>query len=411
MPTVQSTLAQSLTLPNGQVIPNRLVKSAMSETLGPADNRVPASIATLYGRWADGGIGLSITGNVMVDRKALGEAGNIALEDERDLDALRAWAAAGQRNGGLIYMQINHPGRQTPKGLNLETVAPSAVPFSAKMQRFFGTPRVLTDGEIKEIVARFGRSAALAEQAGFDGVQIHAAHGYLISQFLSPLTNQRDDAWGGDAPKRRAFALAVYRAIRAATGPGFGVGIKINSADFQKGGIDEEESAETILALAGEGMDFVEISGGTYEAPAMAGIRASTQRREAYFLKFAEALRARLTVPLLVTGGFRSGEAMAEAIEAGTIDLVGLARPLAVEPDFPNRLMTQDDTRIELARRRTGIKFLDRMGMLEVTWYERQLHRMAQGKAPRPNEGGLRSFLGYLWSHGIIRTLRARRAR
>ena len=114
MPTVQSTLAQSLTLPNGQVIPNRLVKSAMSETLGPADNGVPASIATLYGRWADGGVGLSITGNVMVDRKALGEAGNIALEDDRDLDALRAWAAAGQRNGGLIYMQINHPGRFQP---------------------------------------------------------------------------------------------------------------------------------------------------------------------------------------------------------------------------------------------------------------------------------------------------------
>jgi 2,4-dienoyl-CoA reductase-like NADH-dependent reductase (Old Yellow Enzyme family) len=308
-------------------------------------------------------------------------------------------------------MQLNHPGRQAMKGLNVETVGPSAVPFAPHMQRFFATPRALEETEIHDIVARFGRTAAIAEQAGFDGVQIHAAHGYLISQFLSPHTNQRDDAWGGDAVRRRAFTQAVYQSIRAATGPGFGVGIKINSADFQKGGISEEESAETIRALAAEGMDFVEISGGTYEAPAMAGLKASTQRREAYFLTFAEAVRAHLTVPLLVTGGFRSGQAMADAVDAGTVDLVGMARPLAVEPDFPQRLVSEGDVRVELAPRRTGIKAIDRLGMLEVTWYERQLHRMAKGKAPRPNESGLRSFFGYLWSHGIIRTLRTRRAR
>lgn len=412
MPTIQAVLNQSLHLPNGQTIPNRLVKSAMSETLGAADCRAPSSMATLYGRWADGGVGLSITGNVMVDRRALGEAGNVVVEDDRDLDALSAWATAGKRGGGLIYMQINHPGRQAMKGLNAETVAPSAVPFAPHMQRFFGTPRALEPTEIEDIIARFATAATVAEQAGFDGVQIHAAHGYLISQFLSPQTNLRDDAWGGDAERRRAFALATYRAIRAATGPEFGVGIKINSADFQKGGISEEESADTILALAGEGMDFVEISGGTYEAPAMAGLKkASTQAREAYFLTFAEALRSRLTVPLLVTGGFRSGQAMADAVASNTIDLVGLARPLAVDPDFPRKLLADGEIRLDLPRRRTGIKFLDKMGMLEVTWYERQLHRMAKGKPTRPNESGLRSFFGYLWSHGFIRTLRARRAR
>ncbi len=403
-------LGQSFTLPNGQVVPNRLMKSAMSEALAGGDTRAPSKMATLYGRWAAGGIGLSVTGNVMVDGRALGEPGNIVLEDDRDLPALDAWARAAKSRGGLIYMQLNHPGRQVPKFLNDESVAPSAVPFSEAMQAMFATPRALRIGEIEDIVERFGRSAAIAERAGFDGVQIHGAHGYLVSQFLSPLTNHRDDRYGGSAENRRRFVLEVYRAMRDATKPGFGVAIKINSADFQRGGVSEEESMETIRALGEAGMDFIEISGGTYEAPAMVGVKSSTKEREAYFLAFAEKVRAELDAPLAVTGGFRSGAAMADAIQSGAVDFVGLARPLAVYPDFPNELLTPGEASVSLAKRTTGVKAIDRMGMVELTWYARQLHYMAAGKEPVPDRHPIRALAEQLMTAGP-KAFRPRRAR
>lgn len=409
---IQDTLGQSLTLPCGQVVPNRLLKSAMSETIGPMDNAVPPTMKTLYGRWADGGIGLSVTGNVMIDRRALGEPGNVAIEDGRDLAELKLVAQAGQRNGGRIYVQLNHPGRQVAKFLNADSVAPSAVGFGPKMAPMFPVPRALTDAEIQDLVERFATAAQVCASAGFDGVQIHGAHGYLVSQFLSPHTNQRTDRWGGTEDARRAFPLAVARAIRAAIGPTVGMAIKINSADFQRGGISEDESMRTIQALAAEGTDFIEVSGGTYEAPAMMGAKkkASTVKREAYFLEFAEALRAELDVPLCVTGGFRSGGAMAAAIDSGAVDFVGLARTLAVDPDFPNRLLADGDVRVEIVPRKTGIGALDGLGMLDLIWYERQIKRMADGGDPIPDEHPLWTALGVLKTHGLdaFRTRRAR---
>lgn len=242
--------ARPFTLPNGTLVKNRLVKSAMSEALGTTDNHAAPALARLYGRWADGGVGLLVTGNVMVDRRALGEPNNVALEDEGDLELLRQWAAAGTRGGTQLWMQLNHPGRQAPNGLNRETVSPSAVPFAKELQAFFATPRALEDAEIRDIIERFGRSAAIAEKAGFSGVQIHGAHGYLVSQFLSGHANQRTDEWGGDPARRRRFVLEVYREIRERTQPGFSVGIKMNSADFQKGGFTEEESLDVVRALS-----------------------------------------------------------------------------------------------------------------------------------------------------------------
>ena len=409
------TLAQPFTLPNGQTVPNRLLKSAMSETLGSPDNRPTDAHVRLYRRWAEGGIGLAITGNVMVDRRALGEPGNVAVEDERDLEQLRAWAAAGQAHGGRIWMQLNHPGRQVPKFLNAESVAPSAVPFRKEMQAMFATPRELTEAEIEDIVQRFARSAAIAETAGFDGVQIHGAHGYLVSQFLSPRTNLRTDRWGGSAENRRRFAEEIYRAIRGATSDGFGVSIKINSADFQKGGLGEDESVETIVALAEKGLDFIEISGGNYEAPAMMSrkpgpVKESTKRREAFFLEFAERLRGQMSRPLVLTGGFRSGAAMADAVTSGAVDMVGLARTLAVDPDFPNKLLTDAAARLDLPSRTTGFRAIDRMAMIEITWYELQLHRMGAGKETKPHANPLLSAISYGMSNGlgVFRTRRAR---
>ena len=411
MPSPQEIIAQPLTLPNGQVVPNRLLKSAMSETMGTAGNAPKPELATLYGRWADGGIGLNVTGNVMVDRRALGEPGNVAIEDERDLAALSDWAREAKRGGGLVYVQLNHPGRQAPAFLNERCVAPSVVPLHPSYRTLFRPPEALEGDEIEAIIERFATAAAVCEKAGFDGVQIHGAHGYLVSQFLSPLTNTRDDQWGGSGENRRRFVIAIARAIRAATSPGFGLAIKINSADFQRGGITEEESAETIKALAGEGLDFIEVSGGTYEAPAMISNRKkSTQEREAYFLAFAERIRDQIDVPLVVTGGFRSDTAMAEALESGAIDLVGIARPTAIDPDFPNKLLNEPGTRIEVPRRLTGIGFFDKMGMFELTWYERQMHRMGAGKEPKPRENPLLAAIAHSFSmgFGIFKTRRAR---
>jgi 2,4-dienoyl-CoA reductase-like NADH-dependent reductase (Old Yellow Enzyme family) len=407
-------LSQPLTLKNGAVIPNRFAKSAMSETLGTIDNRMTEKLVTLYRTWAEGGVGLSITGNVMVDRQHIGEPQNVVVDDERDLPLLKAWAEAGKANGGAIWMQLNHPGKQIPKMLNSEPVSPSAIPFRKELKSMFGTPRALTGDEIEVIISRFAISAAVAEKAGFDGVQIHGAHGYLISQFLSPHHNQRDDEWGGSPENRMRFVLAVYRAIRKVTSAGFCVGIKLNSADFQRGGFTEEESLDVIKALSDEGIDLVEISGGNYENPAMAkgsgSVKESTRSREAYFLEFAEKVRQQVKTPLMVTGGFRSGEGMADAVASGATDLIGVARSLAIEPDFPNRIMRGEAFESAVRPITTGIKAIDDMALMEVSWYARQLGRMGKGKSPRLHNRGFWSLLevlGVMTSRGLRTRLRA----
>ncbi|HQV41140.1 MAG: NADH:flavin oxidoreductase/NADH oxidase family protein [Moraxellaceae bacterium] len=407
-----SVLSQPLTLPNGTVIKNRIGKSAMSEALGTVDNRMTNGLAKLYERWADGGTGLLITGNVMIDRRALGEPNNVAIEDERDLAKLSEWAKVGTRNGTELWMQINHPGKQSPKGLNAENVAPSAIPFGEALSRFFTTPRELVEAEIEDIIRRFGLAAAVAKKAGFTGVQIHGAHGYLVSQFLSGHHNQRQDRWGGSAENRRRFVLEVFREIRAQVGKSFPIGIKLNSADFQKGGFSEEESLDVIRALADAGIDLIEISGGTYEAPAMSGLRQkeSTRRREAYFLEFAEKARAAVNTPLMLTGGFRTCAVMAEAISSGAIDIVGIGRGLAIEPDLPLRVLAGQDPRYLVKPIKTGISPIDRMALMEVAWYSRQLRRMANGREPRPNESAVLSFLAVMAENGW-HTFKTRRLR
>ncbi|MCG8520140.1 MAG: NADH:flavin oxidoreductase/NADH oxidase family protein [Pseudomonadales bacterium] len=397
--TTTHPLSQVLTLPNGATLPNRIAKAAMSEALGSVDNRVTDRLATLYRTWARGKAGLLITGNVMVDRRHLGEPGNVVLEDRRDLHKLRAWAEAACSGGGQVWMQLNHPGKQSPRMLNRDPVAPSAVPFRKDLRGMFATPRALRDEEIRDIVQRFARSAAVAEAAGFQGVQIHGAHGYLVSQFLSPHHNQRNDAWGGDAERRRAFVEAIYHAIREATSPSFCVGIKLNSADFQRGGFTEAESLTVISRLAELGIDLVEISGGSYESPAMANggeVKASTRAREAYFLSFAETVRQTVSVPLMVTGGFRSSEGMNQAIASGATDLVGLARPLVLEPELPQRLLAGESVTSLVKPVTTGIRKVDEMAMMEVSWYTRQLARMGRGKPPRTQDRGLLSLLEVL---------------
>lgn len=271
-------------------------------------------------------------------------------------------------------------------------------PFRADMVAFFETPREATTLEIQDIIERFGRSAAICKKAGFSGVQIHGAHGYLINQFLSPHHNRRDDEWGGSAEKRRRFVLAVYAEVRRQVGADFAVGIQLNSADFQQGGFTEEESLATIRALADAGIDLIEISEGSHKAPAMSGAmqkskKASTAVREAYFLEFAEKVRAAVKVPLMVTGGFRTAAGMNAALRSGALDIVGLARLMAIDPDAPVALLQGRDSSQQVRAIKTGIKPVDQMGIMEILWYTRQLKRVARGGQPRPNESGLSAFL------------------
>ncbi|MFT7622660.1 MAG: 2,4-dienoyl-CoA reductase-like NADH-dependent reductase (Old Yellow Enzyme family) [Myxococcota bacterium] len=414
--TPADVLAAPLPLKRGAAIPNRLMKSAMSEVLSSVEHAPTEELTRLYGTWADGGVGLSVTGNVMIDRTALGEPRNVVVEDDRDMPALRAWAQAGTRHGGHLWMQINHPGKQSPIFLSSQPVSPSAVPLGAGLERAFATPRELNDDEILDLIERFGTTAGIAKKAGFTGVQIHGAHGYLVSQFLSPHHNRRTDRWGGTLERRASFALEVYASMRRAVGEDFPIGIKINSADFQRGGFTEEESLEVVCALVDAGMDLVEVSGGTYEAPAMTGAagaskKESTIEREAYFLTFAETLRKRVDVPLALTGGFRTADGMARAVSGGAVDLVGLARALALEPDLPRRVLAGEDVVSRVRRLSTGLKAVDKMGMLDVTYYENQIARMGSGKPTAPNMSPWRSVMTSVFTQGtqVFQLRRARR--
>jgi len=309
-------------------------------------------------------------------------ARNVAVEDDRDLSLLRRWADAAQSRGARLWMQINHAGRQSPKKVTAQPVAPSAVEFErGPLKTMFGRPRALTDREIHHFIAGFARTASMAKLAGFGGVQLHGAHGYLISEFLSPRVNLRTDEWGGSSEKRMRFLLETVRAVRRETGPAFPVGVKLNSADFQRGGFSEEDSIEVVRALDAEGVDLLEISGGNYENPAMMGVRASTRSREAYFQEYAEKVRKVTAMPLMVTGGFRTAKGMAEAVSGGAVDVVGLARPLCVEPDLCARMLdgsAQEAMRIDVE---TGIKIFD--DMLQSFWHNHQMKRMSRGLDPR----------------------------
>lgn len=389
-----SPLAAPLPLPCGAVLPNRLAKSAMSENLAGPDHAPDARLERLYTRWGGGGAGLLLTGNVMVDRTALGEPHNVVVEDERPLDALRRWAAASQASGTPTWVQLNHPGRQSPATLSKVPVAPSAVPLRLPA---FRPPRALAEAEIEGLVGRFARAAGVCRRAGFSGVQVHGAHGYLVSQFLSPLANVRTDGWGGDATRRRRFLVEVVRAIRAEVGPGFPVGVKLNSADFQRGGFSEEESMEVVEVLEAEGVDLLEISGGTYEKPQMTGVpqRSSTVAREAYFLEYAAKVRGRTKLPLWLTGGFRTRAGMEAALNSGAVDVIGLARPLVLDPEAPRRLLDGSSEGCPVAPRRTGVRPLD--ALLEVSWYTWQLHRIAAGKEPDPGVWPWTVLAGMAW--------------
>jgi 2,4-dienoyl-CoA reductase-like NADH-dependent reductase (Old Yellow Enzyme family) len=326
-----------LVLPNGAVISNRLAKAAMEENMADHEHLPSQSLFRLYQAWADGGAGLILTGNVMIDRRALTGPGGIVLENEAHLDRFNEWARIGRSKGAHFWMQINHPGRQVPASLGQPTIAPSAVPLDlGALSRMFPVPKEMTEQEIDDVVQQFARTAGLAERAGFTGVEIHAAHGYLINQFLSPLSNKRTDRWGGSLENRARLLRTVIEAVRAQVRPEFCVSVKLNSADFQRGGFDTADAHGVLEMLNALPIDLVEISGGNYEAPAMQGDARDgrTLAREAYFLDFAKEMLSTARMPLMVTGGIRRNE-IVERVLASGISIAGMGSALAIEPQLP----------------------------------------------------------------------------
>ncbi|MDV2080641.1 NADH:flavin oxidoreductase/NADH oxidase family protein [Marinobacter xestospongiae] len=325
---------QTLHLPNGATIPNRIAKAAMEENMADPEMAPSEQLLQLYRSWASGGAGLLITGNVMVDRRAMTGPGGVVLEDDSQLAKFKRWAQVGRSKGAQFWMQINHPGRQMPGKLGQQTWAPSAVAVElGSLSKHFNPPREMTENVIEDVIRRFVHTAQLAEQAGFTGVEVHAAHGYLISQFLSPLTNKRQDQWGGSLENRSRLLLEVVKGIRAVVSPEFAVAVKLNSADFQRGGFSPEDARQVLEMLNEFAVDLVELSGGSYEAPAMHG-RARDGRtlaREAYFLEFARELKRAAAMPVMVTGGIRR-QAVAEQVIASGIEMVGIATALAIDP-------------------------------------------------------------------------------
>ena len=405
------TVAAPLELPCGTTLKNRLVKAAMSEGLatpsgGPSDQHID-----LYRRWAEGGAGVLVTGAVMVDPEHLGEPNTVVVADDRHLDALREWAEAGTANDTQLWMQLNHPGKQSPRSVNKYPVAPSVVPMEGPEERFFATPRELTVDDIKLVVWRFGYAARIAQSTGFTGVQIHAAHGYLINQFLSPNDNKRTDEYGGDLESRMRLLVEIYEAIRDEVGVEFPISVKLNSSDGVSGGFDEDESLVVAEKLSELGVDVIEVSGGTYTAPLMQGekVDASGDTGEIYFGDYAKQLRDKVSAPVLLTGGFRCAADIERGLD-GLADLIGMARPLVMVPEYPNELIKQGSRKlVRLPRLSTGSKKLDEPleHLLGTNWYEMQMDRITDGRAIGGD--GLATLWFTLKNHGLTGLLSSRR--
>jgi 2,4-dienoyl-CoA reductase-like NADH-dependent reductase (Old Yellow Enzyme family) len=329
----------------------------------------------------------------MVAPDAMTGPGGVVLQAETDLAPFSQWAKAGTPHGGQLWMQINHPGRQVYEAMGETALSPSDVALDmGNLSKLFAQPRAMTEVEIETLIERFAITSHKAESAGFTGVQVHAAHGYLISQFLSPLSNRRTDQWGGDITNRSRILIEVIKRIRAVVAPNFCVSVKLNSADFQTGGFSLADAITVVESLNKLGVDLVELSGGSYESPAMQGRVAekeegkseSTLRREAYFVDFAREVAAVATMPIMVTGGIlrRSvAENALEKNEAGfAVAMLGIARGMAFQPDLPNRWRAGEFD-IALPEVNWKNKTFAALAVMAVT--KVQLNRVASGKTPK----------------------------
>jgi 2,4-dienoyl-CoA reductase-like NADH-dependent reductase (Old Yellow Enzyme family) len=411
-PVPPSSLFAPLTLPNQAIVPNRIAKAAMEENMADNGQLPGEDLRRLYADWAGGGAGLILSGNVMIDPTALTGPGGVVLDARQPIEPFKAWAQAGMRDGGQMWLQVNHPGRQVFAAMGQEAVAPSAIGVDlGAYSHLFPVPRALDEAGIADIVARFATTARMAEAAGFSGVQLHAAHGYLISQFLSPLTNRRSDAWGGELHNRARLLLDVVKAVRAAVSPGFCVAVKLNSADFQKGGFEASDAVQVVRWLNELPVDLVELSGGSYESPAMQGAPqiGNTAAREAYFLDFARDVSAVARMPVMVTGGIRRRAIAEQALRPSEgrpgVAMVGIASAFAFEPKLPEKWKSDEALDVHIPSvgwRNKAYASLAKMAVVKL-----QLRRLGKGQRPKPDASPLLALI----RQQIITKRRTRRYR
>lgn len=433
-------LRATLRLPSGAVMSNRLVKAPLEEMLSTFGGGKPNDrVFRLYRTWADGGWGMIITGNVSVDRRFIGAMFDVVCPQREDpafteaftkyaratkgfdVDDERGDHAPADGSRPLAVVQLVHCGRQSMRGAGrwpwTPTQAPSPIPLctggkpSLMDSIMFGTPKEMTTDDIHHLIARFVQAAVLMEKAGFDGIELHAAHGYLLSSFLNPVANVRTDAYGGSAENRFRIIREIIEAIRARVRPSFVIGIKLNSSDFVQGGQTEDDALQNVRWLAElKTVDFVEVSGGTYEAPAMLqSVEKSerTKRREGFFTAFAQrahsALPADSKMAIFVTGGFYSREGMRNALTSGDADAICLGRTACLEPKFPAKVL---DPQIS-DEQAVGVQwqpppppsFMKASSVLgfgwSTMWHSAQLHLVSRGKPTSP-DASMSEFARYL---------------
>ena len=345
----------------------------------------------------------------MVDRNNMEGPANVVIDAQNykdHIDELKNWSSVGTQNNTQLWMQISHAGRQTPGEINSSPSAPSDVQLKIP-GRSYGIPKPMSEEEILNVIDRFVFTAKIARETGFTGVQFHSAHGYLLSEFLSPDINIRDDAWGGSLENRSRMHLEIIKKCRAEVGKDFPISMKLNSADFQKGGFTENESIQVAKMLEDAGLDLLEISGGTYEQPKLIGAdhisinpdrseirRESTIAREAYFLEYADNIRKAVSMPLMVTGGFRTKQGIENALQSNICQIVGVGRPLCADPFCIKKMMAGELDKLPSVEKTLSlgpwilsstspiklIQVINAFGAM--AWCYQQIKRMAAGLMP-----------------------------
>ena len=406
---MEDILKSKLILPCGKTLKNRICKSALTERIAEGSNLVNQKHLNLYEKWAEGNVGTVLTGNVQVDKRYLESAGNVAIEKSNykdQIELLKKWTEVGTKNNTNLWMQISHAGRQTPGDLNMRPVAPSDVGLKIPGRKY-GIPKPLTNEEIEDVIERFIFTAKVAHDTGFTGIQIHSAHGYLMSEFLSPDINKRDDEWGGSLENRSRILLRIINGCRKALGDNYPISVKLNSADFQKGGFSAEDSSKVASMLSEAKIDLLEISGGTYEQPRLLGLdtvsinpkrseirKESTIAREAYFLAYTEEIKKVIDIPLMVTGGFRSRLAMETAINQGACEIVGIGRPLCSDPLSVKKLLDRSIDVLPTFERtlsigpgwlsqRSPFRLIQALNAFGIqSWFYSQIRRISEGLSP-----------------------------
>ena len=416
---MSNLINESFTLPCGQVIKNRICKAAMTERIAKGNNLAHQSHVNLYERWVDGNIGILLTGNVQVDRRNLEGPANVVIDQnnyKEQYDSLKAWSAAGTKNNTQLWMQISHAGRQTPGEINSSPLAPSNIGLKIPGKNY-GTPIPMTEEDILDVIDRYVFTAKIARETGFTGVQFHSAHGYLLSEFLSPDINNRTDAWGGSLENRARIHIEIINKCRKEVGEDFPISVKLNSADFQKGGFTSDESIQVAKMLEDSGVDIIEISGGTYEQPKLIGVddltinpkrseerKESTIAREAYFLEYAQDIRKAVSLPLMVTGGFRTKVGIEDALQSNVCQMVGIGRPLCADPYCIKKMIAGEIETLPSFEKTlslgpsifspsspfTIIKVINAFGAM--AWFYQQIKNMANGLMPNHEQKLFNAF-------------------